>query len=369
MKILMFSYLPPALSGIATHTYNLSKELMKRGHKIEVVSFLNKSGKKDGIKIYGIKSHMDIQNIYSIKTPYSAKKINKIIEKSNPDILHFHHRTSSIEFFLNKIKSDLPVVNTVHSSTGSLDLNIRDMIHHIHYKKLSEVLEKYSDFVIAVSDYNRKKLIENGVDRKKVVTIRNGVNIEEFNTSKKDARKKLRIGENEKIVLFAGRHAKEKGLTYLLRAFKKIDDAKLFVLGKGPLTDIYKTIYSSNNIIFKGNVPRKTLLNYFSASDVFVMPSIYQEPQSVVLMEAMASKTAIVATKTGGTPEIIKECKSGLLVKPRSVLDIRKATEKLLKNKKLRKKLALNGYTKVKKKYTWKKIARETEKIYKRVLT
>ncbi|MCD6367998.1 MAG: glycosyltransferase family 4 protein [Candidatus Aenigmarchaeota archaeon] len=371
MKILMFSYLPPVLSGIATHTYHLSKELIERGHEVEIVSFLNKSCKKDGIKIYGIKGHVDIQDIYTIKTPYSVEKIKRIIEESNPDILHFHHRTSSIEFFLGKLKSDIPMINTVHSSAGSLDLSVRDIVHHLHYKKLSEILQKYSDHIITVSNFNKKKLVENGVNRKKVTVIRNGINPEEFKISKKEARKKLKIEDDEKIVLFAGRHVREKGLGYLLRAFKKIDDAKLFILGTGPLIDIYKTYkklpYSKNNIIFKGNIPRDELPYYFSAADVFVLPSIYPEPQGIVLFEAMASRTAIVSTKVGGVPEVIRETKSGILVKPKSVAKLREAIKKLLGDENLRKKLASNGYKNVKK-YTWKKVALKTEKIYKMVL-
>ncbi|MCD6398312.1 MAG: glycosyltransferase family 4 protein, partial [Candidatus Aenigmarchaeota archaeon] len=313
-------------------------------------------------------SYIDIEDIYSIKTPLGLKKIKKIIEKSKPDILHLHHRTSSIEFFVKEIKSNIPMINTVHSSTGSLRLEVVDLVHYIHYKKLAEKLQKYSDFVISVSDYNKEKLIENGLDKNKVTTIRNGINIEDYKVSKKEARKKLRIDENKKIVLFAGRHVREKGLGYLLKAFKKIKEAELIVLGEGPLTEFYKNLYSYENIKFKGRVPNEEVSLYFSAADIFVLPSVYPEPQGVVLMEAMASKTALVATNTGGTPEVIKECKSGLLVEPKSKEQIMKSLKKLIEDNKLRKKFADNGYDNVKRKYTWKKIAKDTEKIYKKVL-
>jgi len=364
----MFSYLPPVLSGISTHTYNLAKRLIEMGHEVEVLSFLNESGEIDGIKIYGIKCYADIEDIYSIKTPLGLKKIIKIVEKSKPDILHLHHRTSSIEFFLKKIKNDIPMINTVHSSTGSLGLEIVDLIHYIHYKKLAEKLQEYSDFIIAVSDYNKEKLIENGLDKNKVTTIRNGINIEDFKISKKEARKKLKIDENKKIVLFAGRHVREKGLNYLLKAFKKIKEAELIVLGEGPLTEFYKNLYSYENIKFKGRVSDEEVFLYFSAADIFVLPSIYPEPQGIVLMEAMASKTALVATNTGGIPEVVKECNSGILIEPKSKEQIIKSLKKLLEDDKLIKKFAKNGYDNVKRKYTWKKIAKNTEKIYEKVL-
>lgn len=368
MKILMFSYLPPVLSGIATHTYKLSKKLMEMGHEVEVLSFLNETGEKDGIKIYGVKSHIDIQDIYSIKTPLAVEKIKKAIKKSEPDILHVHHRTSSIEFFLEEIKEKIPMVNTVHSSTGNLSLNPKETIHYFHYKKLSKELKKYSDFVITVSDYNKKKLIENGLEKEKVKTIRNGIDVEDFDLTKKEARKKLGIKNNEKIILFVGRHVKEKGLGYLLKAFKGIDNARLMVLGEGPLTEFYKNLYSYENVKFYGNVPWENVPYYFCASDVFVMPSIHPEPQGIVLMEAMASKMPVVATNIGGIPEVVNDCNSGILVEPESKEELKDAIEKLLGNKKLRKKLRKNGYKNVKKKYSWEDVAKKTEKIYKNLL-
>ena len=370
IKIVMLSSLPPVISGISTHTLNLSEELSKLGIEINIISFLNKNSlKQNNIKLYGLNqySYFDAAGLYSILKPSATKKAIELIKEIKPDLVHFHHRTSSIEFSLEdmKKKTGLNFVNTFHSSCGSMRFNVRDVVHLIHFKNLCKVLKKASDRVITVSEFNKSKLIENKV--KNVAVISNGVNIKQFDAvDRKKARNKFGYSDNDIIILFVGRHSTEKGLHYLLWVFnklsKKYSNIKLVTVGDGPLLSTYKFVFNSKRIRFCGRVDNETLIRHYKASDMFVLPSVWPEPNPVVLFEAMASKLPIVGFGVGGVPEIVKKCKSGSVIKP-STDELERKIELFIKNDELRLRYGLNGYRNVKD-YTWNKIARKTKKIY-----
>lgn len=154
-----------------------------------------------------------------------------------------------------------------------------------------------------------------------------------------------------------------------MSTLKKHKKTRLVIVGEDALTFIYKQLASSNKkIIFPGRVSSNTLLEYYKAADLFVLPSVWHEPQATVLYEAMAAKLPIVATSTGGTTELINECKSGILVEPRSVSELVNGIEKLLSNDKLMKEFGENGYVHISNNYTWDKIAESVVEIYNSVL-
>jgi glycosyltransferase involved in cell wall biosynthesis len=376
MKILMFSYLPPVLSGVANYTLSLCKELMKKGHEVEIVSFHDKNMGEyahEGIKVHGFPSFFNLVDMYALDAMLNLQDVLKLVRKIKPDIIHFHHRTSNIEFAMGAIKKEArcAVVNTVHSAVGSLEtFDLRDALHFIHYKMLSGEFKNHSDMVMAVSQFNKDHLVANGVPEDRVKVIRNGTFVEKFEgVNREDARKRLGLSEKDKVVLFVGRHLPEKGLDFLIPAFnllsKKNKNTKLVIVGEDALTFIYKQLASSNkNILFPGRVPNNSLIDYYKASDMLVLPSVWHEPQATVLYEAMAAKLPIVATSTGGTTELIKECESGILVEPRSVDALFNGMNTLLDDEDLMRKSGANGHQKVVNNYTWDKISDAVVSVY-----
>jgi len=375
IKIAMFSYLPPILGGVATHTYEICKELIRRGHEIHVISFNSKNKGDyvlDGINVHGLPSSLDLGGLYSVGTHMQLDQTKKLLKKINPDLIHLHHKTSTIEFSMQDLRKALqkPMVSTVHFSAGSLSLvDFYEIYHLVHYAFLSNEL-KGADRVIAVSDFNKNKLIERGCPKDIITTISNGTHTERFTgISRTQARKRLGINKSTPVFLFAARHSPEKGIDVLIFAFKKLlekmPNAKLYILGDGLFSPLYKQFASGmSNIIFTGYVSNKLLPYYYRAADIFVLPSVWEEPQGIVLLDAMSAKIPVIASNVGGISELVKQSKAGLLVKKRSIEDLEKNMVLLYKNKKLRNKMSESGYEFVKNNCTWEKVVNELEKVY-----
>lgn len=180
-----------------------------------------------------------------------------------------------------------------------------------------------------------------------------------------------------RMLLFVGRLAEKKGLTYLISAMdsvvKAYPDCKLVIVGDGPekaaLVRQSRQMGLWRNIVFAGSVPNTQLPSFYKAADVFVLPSIVArsgdtEGLGVVLLEAIASETPVVASNVGGIPDIVIDRKTGLLVRQKSPEELSLAIISLLKNKKLQKKLSAAARNHVRKNYSWQKIASEFYSVY-----
>jgi glycosyltransferase involved in cell wall biosynthesis len=205
---------------------------------------------------------------------------------------------------------------------------------------------------------------------KKLRTIPGGIDIDLFpkKFSTKEIEKKYKL-EGKKIVLFAGRLTPQKGVKYLVLAAKKIL-GEVFIIGDGPerkaLIELAKKL-KIKNIHFLGYFGRKRtreFKQFYYAADVFVAPSVWQEPLGLVILEAMACQTPVVVTRKGGIPLAVKEKVNGFFVRPRNANDIAEKVNKILTNEKLAKKLGENARKIVKEKFTWGKIAKRFKYIY-----
>ncbi len=118
------------------------------------------------------------------------------------------------------------------------------------------------------------------------------------------------------------------------------------------------------NVQFLGFVPEKTLIEVYSKSSIFVLPSYY-EGFGIVLIEAMSAGLPLVSVRTGGATEVIEEGKNGYLV---DYDNMHEPLLKLLGDEKLRIRMGKESRKRVEKKYDWKKIAGDVIKVYKEVL-
>jgi len=140
------------------------------------------------------------------------------------------------------------------------------------------------------------------------------------------------------------------------------------IVGNGPqkkyLEYLSKQIRIADQTIFVGKVPSKDLPQFYSACDVFVMPSVV-EGFGRVLIEAMASERPIVTTKTGGVPEVATEGESAILVPIKDPKALANAIIMILKDKKLALKLAQNGRRRAVNFYSHKHVAQLYLEVFK----
>ncbi len=170
--------------------------------------------------------------------------------------------------------------------------------------------------------------------------------------------------QNSKVVLFVGRLAEKKGVTYLIEAMKTVN-AKLVIVGKGNLELELKeqSRELGDKIVFLGPKTHKELREIYASADVFVAPSITakdgdKEGFGLVFLEAMASGLPVVGSNSGGIPEVVKDGANGLLTEEKNAMDIAEKLNSILTDEMLYEKLKA-GALDTAKKYDYNIIGQE----------
>nr|MBP6930382.1 glycosyltransferase family 4 protein [Patescibacteria group bacterium] len=198
--------------------------------------------------------------------------------------------------------------------------------------------------------------------------ITGGVDLSKFSSTNdyKDVEKKYSL-KGKNVVLFTGKITEKKGVEYLIKAAPKID-GEVFVVGGGDDTDRLKEIVKRRNIKnvhITGYIKnRDFFIQFYKRANVFVFPSIWDEPLGLVALEAMACGTPVVASRKGGIPLAVKDGYNGYLVKAKSSKQIADKVNKILANKALQEKLSKNARQTVEEKFDWSIIAKRFHQYY-----
>ncbi len=260
--------------------------------------------------------------------------------------------------------------------------------------RLSSLIERsaYEDAtgIIAVSDGMRKDILRAypQLDPQKVSVVHNGIDLEAFQAADQpDLVRANGVDPDKRSVVFVGRITMQKGLPYLLKAARELpSDVQLVLCAGAPdtpqilqeVTDLVEELRKvRDNVIWvEKHLSRVELIAMLSAATVFACPSIY-EPLGIVNLEAMACGTPVVATATGGIPEVVEHEKTGLLVpieqlqdgsgKPldesKFVSDFAAALNKMLDHPELAE-FGKAGRSRVENHFSWESIAAETISVY-----
>jgi len=189
------------------------------------------------------------------------------------------------------------------------------------------------------------------------------------------------VDENETVLLFVGRLIEQKGCYNLLHAMSLLSPVirgriRLWVIGDGdqkaPLQKSAVTFGIRERVTFFGALSHHCLPDFYAAADIVVVPSSdgnsgATEGQSVVVLEAFAAQTCVLATRVGGISSMVRDGITGVLVEPNSPSALGQALELLLSNPGLRARLAATGFVELKACYSWSHIAEEFVQIYRQV--
>lgn len=373
MKIMFLYMFPWYGNGSATFMRNIISELLKKNHKIAAV--LPDKRKLPKIKTYTVKppqpgvfvshpelpkakkySQMNGVELTTIYNSYLNASI-KAVKDFNPEIIHCFHTC-----FLPSVARVIKVmygVNYIVTTHGS------DLYYFNEDRRLIGLVKDALDrcrCITSVSEFTKKHFLKifGYHYYRKVKVIPGGVTIHsnEKTTSLIDRKYKLK---NKKVILFTGRLTKHKGVEYLLKAAKYIKDpqAEVFIIGEGSEEEKLKKqakelkLKNINFLPYMRGKKLKELRQFYKRADIFVAPSIWNEPFGLVILEAMAYGTPVIATKKGGITSIVKDGVNGLLVRARASRKLATAINTLLENDKLRKKLGQKAYQTIVDKFTW----------------
>jgi colanic acid/amylovoran biosynthesis glycosyltransferase len=178
------------------------------------------------------------------------------------------------------------------------------------------------------------------------------------------------------VVLCVARLAAQKGLEVLIGAVKLLADrgidVQLVLVGDGPMRDRLrlraKRLGITDRVTLTGAVGQDEMAAYYADADVFCLPS-FAEGVPVVLMEAMASGRAVVATRVAGVPELVEDGVSGLLVAPSNVDELTAALERLASSPEEREKMGLAGRHKVVEDFDAERCAAQLAKLFQEMST
>ncbi|KKR22162.1 MAG: Glycosyl transferase group 1 [Candidatus Moranbacteria bacterium GW2011_GWA2_39_41] len=299
--------------------------------------------------------------VYSWKAYQFSKEL---IATNKYDLTHsFFSIPCGFLSMLLKRKYDLPYIVSLRGSDVPGYSERFDLAYYV-FTPIIKYVWKKSDAVISNS-VGLKELALKAKANQEVGIIFNGIDIDNF---KPDPSKK----STDKFIITPGasRVTKRKGLDFLIKAvaqlLPKYPNIFLKVLGDGDEKENLMTMVSEmkleNSVQFVGRVPRDETAPYYQEASLFVLPS-FNEGMSNAMLEALAAGLPIVATKTGGTDELVTEGQNGLVIEMGNVEDLAEKIEAIISNPELCAKMG-QASRKVAETMSWGQVAQQYFELY-----
>lgn len=316
------------------------------------------------------------------------KLLKNIIKEEKIDLLHVHvwNPASGKFALLASKKAGIPTITTEHDP---FKLNfLKNTFKRLTLNSVAKI--------ITVSKNNKKFLTNLYPKHKdKIAVIHNGIDITwwksqiiSFGPTERARIRKEVFGlspqsdnssaDNHLVALTVAELHERKGIQILIEAIKELENDESFgkifaklkfvIAGDGPHREKFEKMTRNlglqNKINFLGR--QKNIPRLMKSADFFILPSI-REAFGMVILEAMLSNLPIIASETGGIPEIIDNNQIGLLVQPANQLALKETIKRLAKDSRFRARLSKNALEHVEKNFDATKMAREYEKIYSKI--
>jgi glycosyltransferase involved in cell wall biosynthesis len=239
--------------------------------------------------------------------------------------------------------------------------------------RIDRGISRFVDRYIAVSHANARYLAEEKkIPQTKITVIQNGCDLSRFNREHRapqGMKVSLGFAGDNPVLLLIGRLEPQKGHTVMLQAMpailREFPNARLLCLGDGALrSELERQIASlgiSQSVRMLGYQPN--VPDWLALADVVVLPSFF-EGLPLVAIEALAAEKPVVATAVDGTPEVIMDGRTGLLVGPGDAASLADAICRMLRDAGLRQTLASAGHDFVRRRFTRERQVSETEQCY-----
>jgi glycosyltransferase involved in cell wall biosynthesis len=383
----------PISGGTGAYVYYLSHSLQKLGHNVHVVARDQQTSEKtiNGIQVHYVKGVGNALTRYWRFARSASKRIKELNKQNDFDIIHSN--LPLVPSFAIPKDSAKAIVCAVHSTwkgealvtkqdnPKELNPNEKSMLRfNFVLRSYEKKLMRRSDALIAVSKYTVNELTDlYGINKNKVHVIYNGVDTERFKprSNRVEIRREFGLDPKEKVVLFVGRLYHRKGLETLLRSIppilREFINVKFVISGTGfkqkeeNLRMLSKELGIEDNVTFLGYVPDEKLPLLYSASDLFVLPAIYENFPFAIL-EAQASGLPVISTNVGGIPEFLVDTENGFVIEPRNPTQLTQKLLTLLQDPKLAKEMGENGRKLIKEQFDWRLITSQVIDLYHKLL-
>lgn len=357
-------YLWDIPGGVQAHVRDLAETLIDLGHEVSVLApgeeasptlppYVVAAGKTVPIPYNGSVARLQFGLV-------SATRVRRWLRQGNFDVVHVHEPAPPSLSLLTVLLADVPLVATFHAaSTRSRFLAMFDSV-------VQAVLERLSGR-IAVSQAARKMIVEHlGAD---AVVIPNGVSISRY----ADGRPLPGYPRDPALggtIGFIGRYDESrKGMTVLVEAMTTLvqrrPGVQLLVAGRGEEAEFLEQLPESlsSSVVMLGMVSESDKASLLRSVDVYVAPNTGGESFGIILLEAMAARTPIVASDLQAFRRVLDDGRAGLIFRNRDSADLATALDTVLGNEALRGQLAAAS-AQVVQPYDWAVVASQILRVY-----
>jgi alpha-maltose-1-phosphate synthase len=332
--------------------------------------------------------HGTARHLGALRTVATDLSIAAAVEEA--ELVHSHTWYANLAGHLAKLLYGIPHVVSVHSLEPLRPWKAEQLGGGYHVSRFCEqtALEA-ADRVIAVSAGMAADILGcyPAIDAGRVRVIRNGIDTGQYRPDPAtDVLAAYGVDPDRPSVIFVGRITRQKGVPHLLDAALAIDPAAQLVLcagapdtpelGREVAGKVERIRQERGGIVWiEKMLERREVIQLLTHATVFVCPSVY-EPLGIVNLEAMACETAVVATATGGIPEVVADGETGLLVPfesngadgprdpDRFAADIAERVNRLLADPELAERMGRAGRRRAVAEFSWSAIATETAALY-----
>lgn len=357
MKILFINNYFYLFGGAEKVFFNTKELLEDHGHEVVDFAMADKKNLPSSYSEYFI-DNVDLTDRSSAiknfsrfsKTTYNKQaqeRLSELIKAEKPDIAFVHNigRRISNSIFDTLFELKVPTVHMLHDYKPICSINTffregqvcEQCLGHAFYRvclnrcnshslsaSMVDSLEKYSswrrhlydkvDLFISPSAFLKKKMVEGGLDSKKIVVLPHFIET-------KNIKPKFDVGD---YIFCFSRLDRGKGIETLIDVVGEMEDVSLKIAGDGPLReDLEKRASNYKNIEFLGKLEQKVLNQAISDCFFVVVPSEWYEVFGMVSIEAMSQGKAVLASNMGGIPEVISDKETGLIFEAANKKDLR----------------------------------------------
>jgi phosphatidylinositol alpha-mannosyltransferase len=293
--------------GVQEGVLAAQAELSRHGHEVHIITPRSKEAAEKNLKNTilvgkGTDVRSPLATTAQISASFNPEELQRILDEHRFDILHFHEPWVPVLSRQLLERSKAINIATFHARMpdGAMTRTIERVV-----RPYTKTILKYFDSLTAVSDA-AAQYVRTLTDQP-VEIIPNGIDLKKYHQ-----RHKLKpVAGKAKTILYIGRLERRKGVKHLVDAFARLNDGhvKLLLAGDGPdrtKLEFYVSEKGLKNVKFLGYISETKKLKLLRSADIFCSPALYGESFGIVLLEAMASGTPVVAGDNPGYTSVMQ---------------------------------------------------------------
>jgi phosphatidylinositol alpha-1,6-mannosyltransferase len=372
---------PPGVGGVKIHAAEIARFLLNRGHVLQIIA--PESGGEDADK----DSPLPVKRLLRRNPVQDFRLLREALLRFAPDAVYMNDPCCLPYLHLLKKRHTFRLVSRTvgNDIEGAWIWGLRHWTPLFMRRPLMLACLNSADGVTANSRYTERLLCRYRVPKQKICVISGGVDVQRFRPIAESAQLRIEKGyhPDDRIILTVARLVRFKGIDDVIQAVAKLkpDFPRLqyAIVGDGPqrkkLERLIRSFKAEHFVQLWGKVSPAQVPSFFQLCDIYVQSSksihhrsllasyCVTESMGRVYCEAGACGKAVIAGRTGGVTDVVKDGVNGLLVNPGNVDEICQAITTLLTNPSLASQLGSRGLKMAHNMFSWEKVGAETERV------